>query len=169
MESNKDSSESIPGRTRTPATDAAQVVDDLVRVEVRLYSAIDARLRAAHGSGLGRFEQLRVVGDVPDCRVSDLVRVLAITVGAASKGVDRQVRDGLVRRTVNPADRRSSFLALTPEGRRLLDGMRPTYAAAGGELLDGAGLRERDLAAVADALAALRTHLEATASVRGHT
>ncbi|WP_125777513.1 MarR family winged helix-turn-helix transcriptional regulator [Antribacter gilvus] len=155
-------------RTQHPRTDAGRLFDDLVRVEVRLYTAVDARLREQHGSGLGRFDLLRVVAEVPGCRVSDVVRVLAITVGAASKGVDRQERDGLVRRTVDPSDRRSSFLSLTPEGAALLDAMRPTYAAAVRDLLGGAGLPERDLATVATSLALLRAHLEGgPANVRG--
>ncbi|WP_454853451.1 MarR family winged helix-turn-helix transcriptional regulator [Promicromonospora soli] len=115
MEAKQDSTESIPAGA---GFEHARLVDDLVRVEVRLYTLLDARLRADHGHGLGRLDLLRTVAEVPDCRVSDVVRRLGITVGAASKAVDRQVRDGLVRRHANPEDGRSSFLEPPGQGGR---------------------------------------------------
>ncbi|WP_285102957.1 MarR family transcriptional regulator [Promicromonospora sp. MEB111] len=93
--------------------------------------------------------------------MSDVVRRLGITVGAASKGVDRQVRDGLVRRQANPEDGRSSFLELTPAGRRVLDEMLPTLDRATAEALRGTGVPDGDLAHLARVLAAVRGGLEA--------
>ncbi|MEV0891184.1 MarR family winged helix-turn-helix transcriptional regulator [Promicromonospora sp. NPDC050262] len=159
MEAKQDSTESIP--RDEDGLDGARLLDDLVRVEVRLYTLLDARLRAAHGHGLGRFDLLRAVDAVPRCRVSDVVRRLGITVGAASKGVDRQVRDGLVRRQANPEDGRSSFLELTPAGRRVLDEMLPTLDRATAEALRGTGVPDGDLAHLARVLAAVRGGLEA--------
>lgn len=158
MEAKQDSVESIPDGD---GFEHAQLVDDLIRVEVRLYTLLDARLRAAHGHGLGRLDVLRAVAEVPDCRVSDVVRRLGITVGAASKAVDRQVRDGLVRRTVNPEDGRSSFLALTPVGHQVLDEVLPTLDHEAAALLRGSGVPDGDLAHVARVLAAVRGALEA--------
>jgi DNA-binding MarR family transcriptional regulator len=51
------------------------------------------------------------------CRVFDINEQLSITVGA-SKLVDRIEAAGLCRRRVNPDDRRSRFIELTPAGRR---------------------------------------------------
>ncbi|MFD7311274.1 MarR family winged helix-turn-helix transcriptional regulator [Promicromonospora sp. NPDC059942] len=159
MEAKQDSTESIP--RDGGVLDGARLLDDLVRVEVRLYTLLDARLRAAHGHGLGRVDLLRAVDAVPRCRVSDLVRRLGITVGAASKGVDRQVRDGLVRRQANPEDGRSSFLELTPAGRQVLDEMLPTLDRETAEVLRGTGVPDGDLARLARILAAVRGGLEA--------
>jgi DNA-binding MarR family transcriptional regulator len=157
MEAKQDSQESIPPDTSFAG---ARLLDDLVRVEVRLYTLLDARLRERHGHGLGRLDLLRVIAEVADCRVSDVVRRLGITVGAASKGVERQVRDGLVRRAANPEDGRSSFLALTPAGQQILDEVLPTLDREATEVLHGTGVPDGDLAHLARTLAAVRGALE---------
>jgi DNA-binding MarR family transcriptional regulator len=159
MEAKQDSAESIPpsGLGLGPA----RLLDDLVRVEVRLYTLLDARLRDRHGHGLGRIDLLRTVAEVPGCRVSDVVRRLGITVGAASKGVERQVRDGLVRREANPEDGRSSLLALTPAGQQVLDEVLPALDREVAAVLRGTGVPDGDLAHLAHVLSAVRGALEA--------
>ena len=91
---------------------------DLVRLEIELWDAVEARLRADLGVGLGTAQTLAVVAAVDDCRVHDIVRGLSITVGGASKTVDRLEREGLVARRPHPRDRRSSVVALTRTGTR---------------------------------------------------
>ncbi|QYC41513.1 Transcriptional regulator HosA [Nonomuraea coxensis DSM 45129] len=105
----------------------ARLFVDLVRVETRLWNAVDARLQAEHGLRLGQYDLLTVIAGRPGCRVLDLVHEVAITVGAASKAVDRLEAAGWCRRVANPADGRSSFLELTPAGERILSGARPVY------------------------------------------
>jgi MarR family transcriptional regulator, multiple antibiotic resistance protein MarR len=107
-------------------TDLIQVFFDLVHSETRLYNALGERLRAEHGLASSQFGALRIIGRRDDCRVIDLASEVAITVGAASKVVDRLEAAGWVSRRPNPANRRSSLLALTAEGRRLLDAATPT-------------------------------------------
>jgi DNA-binding MarR family transcriptional regulator len=53
-------------------------------------------------------------------RVQDLSDDIGITVGAASKLVDRLERGGLAVRSPNPVDRRSSLISLTVPGRQVL-------------------------------------------------
>ena len=89
---------------------------DLVRLEIELWDAVEERLRAELGVGLGTAQTLAVVAAVPDCRVHDIVRDLSITVGGASKTVDRLERSGLVARQPHPSDRRSSVVTLTRAG-----------------------------------------------------
>ncbi|GAA1853989.1 MarR family winged helix-turn-helix transcriptional regulator [Myceligenerans crystallogenes] len=156
METKQDSEESIP----PGGPDLVRLLDDLVRVEVRLYTLLDARLRAATGHGIGRLDALRTIAEVPGCRVSDVVRRLGITVGAASKGVDRQVRDGFVRRIPDPEDGRSSFLALTPEGRQVLDDLLPAAAREVGAVVRATGLPDDDVAHLSRILPVLRAALE---------
>jgi DNA-binding MarR family transcriptional regulator len=165
MEAKQDSQESIPVGA---GFEHARLLDDLIRVEVRLYTMLDARLRTQHGHGLGRLDLLRTIAEVPDCRVSDVVRRLGITVGAASKGVERQVRDGLVRRDANPEDGRSSFLALTPAGRRVLGDALPTLDREIAAVLQGTGVPDGDLTHLARVLAALRGALQDGTGVRPH-
>ncbi|MFG3130105.1 MarR family winged helix-turn-helix transcriptional regulator [Streptomyces tendae] len=132
---------------------------DLVRVETRLYNAVSARLRAEQGVALGQFEFLEIIDRVPGCRVLDIVGELAITVGAVSKAVDRLVAAGWCVRAVNPQDRRSSVLRLTPEGDRRLAASRPVVESALVSLT--AGVSPEDLSRVASTLAVLRATLEA--------
>jgi MarR family transcriptional regulator, organic hydroperoxide resistance regulator len=89
---------------------------DLVRLEIELWDAVEARLRADLGVGLATAQTLAVVAEEPDCRVHDIVRGLSITVGGASKTVDRLERNGLVARRPHPSDRRSSVVALSRRG-----------------------------------------------------
>jgi len=98
--------------------EAIDFFDALVRYETELWNVIDARLQADVGLTLARLEALRVL-DRRDgtCRVQDIADDLCITVGAASKLVDRLEHQGLARRAANPDDRRSSLIDLTANGR----------------------------------------------------
>jgi DNA-binding MarR family transcriptional regulator len=96
-----------------------RLFDDLVRVEIALWDAVDRRLRRDLGLPLGRAEVLRVVASTPFCRVQDVAGALSITVGAVSKLVDRLEAAGLCARRAHPGDRRSSLLELTEEGLRV--------------------------------------------------
>jgi DNA-binding MarR family transcriptional regulator len=96
--------------------DLPDLFADLVRLEIELWNAVEARLRADLGISLATAQTLAVVAAVRDCRVHDIVRDLSITVGGASKTVDRIERDGLVARRPHPSDRRSSVIALTRAG-----------------------------------------------------
>lgn len=97
-------------------SDLPALFADLVRLEIELWDSVEVRLRAELGVGLATAQTLAVVAAVEDCRVHDIVRGLSITVGGASKTVDRLERDGLVARRPHPSDRRSSVVALTPAG-----------------------------------------------------
>ena len=138
--------------------DSGQWFIDLVRAETRLYDAVDARLRAEHGLTVGQYQILQLIDGIENCRVLDIVRDVAITVGAASKAVDRVEAAGWCRRTANPHDRRSSYLELTAAGRRLFDAATPTFAAETAERLSLLSANERAVAG--RALAALRRSLE---------
>ncbi|HEY7629179.1 MAG TPA: MarR family transcriptional regulator, partial [Thermoleophilaceae bacterium] len=98
--------------------DLPSLFADLVRLEIELWDAVEARLRTELDVGLGTAQTLGVVAEVQDCRVHDIVRNLSITVGGASKTVDRLERHGLVARQPHPTDRRSSVITLTPEGAK---------------------------------------------------
>ncbi|MDQ1481653.1 MAG: MarR family transcriptional regulator, organic hydroperoxide resistance regulator [Actinomycetota bacterium] len=93
---------------------------DLIRFETELWDAVDARIRSEHDLQLTWFEPMQVMSTHPACRVFDIKEELSITVGGASKLVDRIEAAGLCRRRANPDDRRSQIIELTPAGRRLL-------------------------------------------------
>ena len=74
-------------------------------------------LRLNHATTLPRFDVMAALyrrqGGVT---MSELSRMLLVSNGNATTVVDRLEKDGLVRRTQSDADRRTVFVALTPEG-----------------------------------------------------
>jgi len=98
-------------------TDARATFSRLVRTQTRLWNAVDERVRAEHGVPLTQVMALRTIATTEACSVGDLVDTLHITVGGASKIVDRLVTAGLVSRTANERDRRSPVLATTASGQ----------------------------------------------------
>ncbi|MGW6974275.1 MarR family winged helix-turn-helix transcriptional regulator [Streptomyces sp. NPDC054952] len=135
------------------------IFTDLVRVETRLYNAVNARLRTEQDLGLGQFEFLEIIDRVPECRVLDIVGELAITVGAVSKAVDRLVTAGWCVRVAHPQDRRSSVLRLTPEGKEQLTASRTVVTSELTALT--ATVPPDELNRIASTLTALRATLEA--------
>ena len=136
-------------------TDLRQVFDDLVRYETILWGAIDARLQEECGISLASLNAMLVIDATPLCRVQDIARAVAITVGGASQAVDRLESAGLCARRANPADRRSSIVELTPKGMELLGIAAPVFDRELDRLLR-APLPDTSLAQLADALSTLR-------------
>lgn len=140
--------------------DLTALFGDLVRTETRLYNAINDRMRAEHGLFASQFEFLRYLRDHPQARVADLARRFVIGVGAASKGLDRLQSRGLVGRTPNPNDGRSSLLELTAAGAELVDAAQSTFDEELEALVTPA-LDRTQLKQLATALGGLRAALEA--------
>ena len=136
-------------------SDLRQLFNDLIRFEIELWNAVDARLKSEFGLPLTHFEPMSVMDRLPNCRVYDIAAELGITTGGTSKLVDRIEASGYCRRLPNPDDRRSSLLELTPEGRRLLAGAGVAFDDELQRWL-GAAVPERTLRQFAATLARLR-------------
>jgi len=93
---------------------------ELVRLEIELWDAVDARLKADCDLTLGRYLPMQVIARRPGCRVQDIAADLAITVGGTSKVVDRVAAAGHCVRRPNPDDKRSSLIELSPVGETVL-------------------------------------------------
>ncbi|MFH9350768.1 MarR family winged helix-turn-helix transcriptional regulator [Kitasatospora sp. NPDC017646] len=132
---------------------------DLVRCETRLYNALNDRLRARHGIVTSQYEFLDYLRRHPGCRVADVAAEFAIGVGATSKGIDRLEKQGWATRRPNPSDRRSSLLALTADGARLVEEAQRTFTDTLAELLTDA-LDTASLSAAARTFSTLRSALE---------
>jgi len=140
-------------------SDLRGLFNDLIRFEIELWNAVDARLKSDFGLPLTHFEPMSVIDRIPGCRVYDIANELGITTGGTSKLVDRIEASGHCRRLPNPDDRRSSLLELTEEGRRLL----VKAGAAFDEELQrrlGSALPERTLRQFASTLTRLRAASE---------
>lgn len=99
------------------ATDACTLFATLIDTEVRAWSAVESALsEAGNALTLGRFLVLRTVRDTPACRIQEVAASQGITLGAASRLVDRLHRDGLLHRTPCEHDRRATILTVTDTG-----------------------------------------------------
>ncbi|BDZ64546.1 MarR family winged helix-turn-helix transcriptional regulator [Agromyces mangrovi Wang et al. 2018] len=97
------------------------ILDALVRLETDLWNAVEHELVRDGHVGLGTLLALRVLDRHDGAgRVQELSDELGVTIGAASKQVDRLERAGVAERRPNPADRRSSLVVLTDAGRAAL-------------------------------------------------
>jgi MarR family transcriptional regulator, organic hydroperoxide resistance regulator len=131
---------------------------DLVRLETDLWNRVDARLHRERGLPLAWLEVMQVVSTTPRCRVLDVAETLFITVGGASKVVDKIEVAGWCRRLPNPSDGRSNLIELTKKGEGLLEAADATFREALADHL-GAGAPASDLIQLSSTLSRLRRHL----------
>lgn len=96
--------------------DLVRLLQSIIRVEVDLFDEVDACLRRDADMMLIELLPLRVIFLTIDCRIQDYADAVAITVGGASKSIDRLETRGWVRRVPHPIDRRSSILEATESG-----------------------------------------------------
>ena len=142
------------------SVDLVNLFDVLIRFETELWNAIDKRLRLDHDLPLTWFELMQVMARTPGCRVNDIVEALSITVGGASKLVDRIETGGLCQRQPDPEDKRSSRIELTAAGQKRLAEATRTFR----EELEsriGTTVSQRSLAQFAATLGKLRKGLRA--------
>lgn len=140
--------------------DARGFFDAVLRYEIGLWEVLNREVQSAIGLTLGRLHALRVVGCLGGrARVQEVADELMITVGAASKLVDRLERDGTVRRTANPDDRRSSLIALTESGEAVLSLGEAVVGTALERCVDPATVTDAELASAIGLLHRLSEHL----------
>lgn len=108
-------------------------------------------LRVKHDTTLPRFDVLAALYRRRDgVTMSELSRMLLVSNGNATAVVDRLEKDGLVRRTPSETDRRTVFVALTPEGLAQFEGLATDHEREVDRLF--AGLSESDLDALTEIL-----------------
>ena len=99
------------------ATCAPSLFTALIHTEMGAWNAVESALsEAGNALTLGRLLVLRTVRNTPACRIQEVAASQGITLGAASRLVDRLHRDGLVHRTPCEHDRRAIILTVTEEG-----------------------------------------------------
>ena len=99
------------------ATCAPSLFTALINTEMGAWNAVESALsEAGNALTLGRFLVLRTVRDTSACHIQEVAASQGITLGAASRLVDRLHRDGLVHRTPCEHDRRATILTVTEQG-----------------------------------------------------
>lgn len=108
-------------------------------------------LRVKHATTLPRFDVMAALYRRRDgVTMSELSRMLLVSNGNATTVVDRLETDGLVRRSPSDLDRRTVYVALTPEGLKAFEGLAADHESEVDRLF--AGLSEADLDALTDIL-----------------
>lgn len=130
----------------------------IVQLETELWNRLEVRLQQAHGVQLASLEVMQVIRTTPGCRVLDVAGSLSITVGGASKMIDRLAAARLCRRQPNPSDARSQLIGLTATGTQLLAAANLTFETTMAELI-GSSLSEDEIAGFAATAQTLRAHL----------
>jgi MarR family transcriptional regulator, organic hydroperoxide resistance regulator len=141
--------------------DLVRLFRDLVRLETDLWNQVDARVHREHGLPLAWLEVMQVISMTPGCRVLDVAEALFITVGGASKVVDKVQGAGWCRRLANPNDGRSNLIELTESGGSLLEAANVTFEDALDAYL-GAAAPTGELTRLSNTLGRLRRHLITT-------
>src|ERR1700754_1028578 len=87
---------------------------------VGLARRIEARMMRAEGVSLSQSMFLEVIQQTPRARWSDIAVALDYSPRTVTEAIDALERDGLVKRSPDPADRRAKILTITPKGTREL-------------------------------------------------
>jgi DNA-binding MarR family transcriptional regulator len=96
----------------------------------QIETTIRRRLRQEAGITLARFDFMAQLHRHPEgLTMSVLSRYLMVTGGNVTGLADELEKEGLVERTADPADRRTSRVTLTRKGRRLFDRMATMHEA----------------------------------------
>jgi DNA-binding MarR family transcriptional regulator len=145
-------------RTAPPAANTARVED-----ADRLYRALARLIRWSRRSsvspvGPGTLSALGTICDCGPVRLGDLAQREGVTPATLSRIIAGLEDDGYIARTVDPDDRRSTFVTATSTGRQLVADVRGLRAAA---LLERLGRLDDDQrTALLGALGALEALVE---------
>ena len=103
----------------------------MLAAHAALIRELDQQLRAAHGLGVSEFDVLITLfnGAERGVRMTDLAKAIMLSPAGLTHMVTRLERDRLVERAVDPADRRSFLVQLTPDGRARHYAARVTHNA----------------------------------------
>ncbi|RDI94917.1 MarR family transcriptional regulator [Meiothermus sp. QL-1] len=106
---------------------------------------IRRRLRQAFRTTLPRFDLLAQLERHPEgLRMGELSRRMMVTTGNVTGITDQLEAEGLVRREVDPNDRRSYIVKLTPEGRRAFGEMARVHEGWVIEFFEGLSPEEKE-------------------------
>ncbi|MGH8998371.1 MAG: MarR family winged helix-turn-helix transcriptional regulator [Acidimicrobiia bacterium] len=103
-----------------------------LRAHAAVVRRIEGQLERGARLPLGWYDVLLELNAAPSrrLRMLDLGEAAVLSRSRVSRLVDELCTAGLVERQSNPADRRSSFAAITTEGRRVLRRAAPIYLRA---------------------------------------
>jgi DNA-binding MarR family transcriptional regulator len=107
--------------TRGQPAELSAMVSELFRHINRRSAGDSLALMGEAGLSMPQLVTLHLLAHASGRSVGEIGSRLRLSPAATSHLVDKLVQAGLVARTEDPNDRRSRLLAITPEGRRLVD------------------------------------------------
>lgn len=116
----------------------------LIRRCHQLHNAIFAQETAGTEVTAPQFAALRALDRHPGIDQTTLSRIIAFDRATIGSMLDRMEAKGWVRRVGDPRDRRARVLRLTPEGRRVLERLRPKLERVSERMLERLAPHERD-------------------------
>jgi DNA-binding MarR family transcriptional regulator len=118
----------------------------LIRTHARLWDQLEAQVRHDHGLTIARYDVLAQVEHAGGrLGLSELASSVVLSPSGLSKLLDRMEASGLIRRDPDPTDARSTFAAITPQGRSLVKKVRKSHHQLLQETF-GNALDDRDVA-----------------------
>lgn len=130
----------------------------LLACSTQIEQQIRQRLRSHYGTTLSRFDYLAQLERHPEgLRMNLLSRYLMVTGGNVTGLTDQLVKEGLVRRSDDPSDRRSYRVQLTTKGRGHFAEMAAAHETWLAELFKGLPIADKH--ALYTQLGQLRVHL----------
>jgi len=140
---------------------ATEVLINLIRTDSLVTTALSRRFRR-NGLSLSGFNALVILRQAPDgVNPHEIADRLLVTRAAVTAILDTLVAKGLVRRERSGEDGRMSLIAITPDGRRLLDALLPEHFAAERAMAACLGANEKEL--LISLLGRLQMHIAAQA------
>jgi DNA-binding MarR family transcriptional regulator len=121
--------QSSPGGHEYLDPDEWQSMNALLLLNRRVLADLDSALGQQHGLGVTEFDVLITLHNAPDrrLRMSALAERVMLSPAGVTHLVTRLERDRLVRREVDPSDRRKWFTVLTDHGDEVLRTARRTH------------------------------------------
>lgn len=101
----------------------------MLRVHSTVFRELDRRLQAEHGFGVDAYGVMITLVTEPSRRlpIGTLGERRNLSPSGISRSVDRLTRAGLTARAINPDDRRSLLVRLTPDGLKRLREAQVTH------------------------------------------
>jgi len=97
---------------------------------------IYAQFERDHGITRMEFVVMFVLSHRPRATATDIIRMTALPKNNISRGVNRLLQKGLIRRLDDTEDGRRRILELSPKGRSLMDILLPQYSQRARGFLD---------------------------------
>ncbi|MGF3057179.1 MarR family winged helix-turn-helix transcriptional regulator [Microbacterium sp. YY-01] len=136
------------------AAEGMSVVVSIMRAQQLLMARIDAALKP-FGLSFARYELLRLLAFSREGRLplASVVARLQVHATSVSSTAERLVRDGYIRREPHPHDGRAAMLALTAEGRTLVE---QATEVLNGEVFTHPGINRDDATQLVSIVARMR-------------